>query len=43
MHADFFEAWRPSVKETFVEHCLNESRDCGAYTLGDGTMLGQEP
>jgi peptidoglycan hydrolase-like protein with peptidoglycan-binding domain len=42
MHADFFEAWQPSIKQAFVENCLNESKDCNAYLLGDGRTLGEE-
>lgn len=42
IHADFFEAWQPSIKQAFVENCLNESKDCHAYLLGDGRTLGEE-
>jgi hypothetical protein len=34
LHADFFEARVPSVKQTFTTHCHNASKDCHAYLLG---------
>jgi hypothetical protein len=42
VHADFFEAWQLGVKQTLVQNCLNQSKDCEAYLLGDGTQLGSE-
>ena len=38
-HADFFEAWDPASRSTFVENCLNNRRDCGVRELGDGYTL----
>jgi hypothetical protein len=38
-HADFFEGWTKDLADTFVKNCLNASKDCHAYLLGNGTTL----
>ena len=38
-HADFFEAWDPAARSSFVQNCLNARRDCGVRALGDGYTL----
>lgn len=38
-HADFFEAWVPEIKATFVKKCINELRDGRAHLLCDGNTL----
>lgn len=43
LHADFFEAWDPASRSTFVENCLNGQRDCGVRSLGDGNTLLDPP
>ena len=42
IHADFFEGWNHDVMGTFVTNCLNASKDCHAYLLGNGTMLSAQ-
>jgi hypothetical protein len=39
LHADFFEAWDRNTMNTFITNCLNKSKDCHAYLLGNGTAL----
>ncbi len=39
IHGDFFEGWNPTVAQTFVTNCLNPSKDCHGYLLGNGTTL----
>ena len=39
IHADWFNGWDPKVQETWVKNCLQASRDCHGYLLGDGTAL----
>lgn len=39
LHADFFEAWTPELRTTFVTQCLNQGKDCGVRSLGDGYTL----
>jgi hypothetical protein len=41
-HADFMEAWEPSVRETWNRFCVIESRDC-TRGLGNATMLLDPP
>ncbi len=38
-HADWFEAWEPNIRDAFVQHCINPSRDCHAHLLGDGREI----
>ena len=38
-HADFFEAWDPAARSSFVQACMNARRDCGTRQLGDGFSL----
>ena len=38
-HADWMEAWTPSIVQTFVEKCLNAAVDCKSHLLGDGRTL----
>ena len=39
LHADFFEAWEPSFRQTFIRECINGRKDCGVRALGDGYAL----
>lgn len=39
LHADFFDAWEPQFQETLVTQCLNQRKDCGVWSLGDGYSL----
>ena len=39
IHADFFEGWNRTVMSTFISNCINPSKDCHAYLLGNGTTL----
>jgi hypothetical protein len=38
-HADYFFGWKPDVMKTFITDCIQNSSDCHANLLGDGTML----
>ena len=39
LHGDWFNGWDPAVAATWTRACLNASRDCHAYLLGDGRTL----
>jgi hypothetical protein len=39
LHGDWFNGWDPAVSATWPRACLNASRDCHAYLLGDGRTL----
>ncbi|HEX6707042.1 MAG TPA: DUF1996 domain-containing protein [Albitalea sp.] len=39
MHGDWFDGWKPSVKEAWTQGCNQGARDCKAYLLGDGRVL----
>ncbi len=39
MHADWFDGWEESVKNTFVSRCNVAGFDCHAFLLGDGRIL----
>mgnify|MGYP002777291941 CR=1 FL=1 len=38
-HADFFEAWDPTVKKTWHDFCINSLLDCTGGALGNDKML----
>ena len=38
-HADWLMAWNPEVMNDFVQHCINEQRDCANGHLGNGYQL----
>ena len=38
-HADYMEAWDPSVRETWHRFCIGKMLNCSDGELGDGTML----
>jgi hypothetical protein len=38
-HGDWVNGWKREVMETWVTHCLQASKDCGAELLGDGRMM----
>lgn len=38
-HADYWEAWEPSVSAEFVEHCIRARRNCNNGNLGNGWAL----
>lgn len=38
-HADWFDGWVPSVRDTWVENCSKRANDCGTDNLGNGTRL----
>jgi hypothetical protein len=35
-HADWFNGWRPDIKDQFTRNCINPSADCGSHMLGNG-------
>ena len=39
VHADWFEAWDPGVRDAFVTNCVNKSADCHSHLLGDGREI----
>jgi hypothetical protein len=39
LHADWFDGWRPEVKEAWVKGCNQAGRDCKGGLLGDGRMI----
>ena len=38
-HADFMEAWDPTIRNTFTQNCIRAALECGVRPLGDGTEL----
>jgi hypothetical protein len=38
-HADYMEAWEPSVRATWSKRCIGQLLNCSDGELGDGTML----
>ena len=36
LHADFFDAWTPGFMGDLVGNCLNQSKNCNVWNLGDG-------
>ena len=38
-HADFMEAWDPTIRNTFTQNCIRGALECGVRPLGDGTEL----
>jgi hypothetical protein len=38
-HADYFEAWDPTISSAFVKNCDNKQVDCHSHLLGDGRMI----
>lgn len=39
LHVDYWEAWSPTVKNTWQVHCIDEHRTCASGELGDGTEM----
>ncbi len=39
MHADFMEAWDPTVKKIWHEWCINKPLNCTGGAIGNGQML----
>ncbi len=39
MHGDWWNGWKPSVMDTWIQHCIHEGLDCRANLLGNGTTL----
>lgn len=39
VHASWFEGWDPSIRDTFVQRCINPGLECQANLLGDGREL----
>jgi hypothetical protein len=35
-HADWFNGWRPDVKDQWTRNCINPGNDCGSHMLGNG-------
>ncbi len=42
-HADFMEAWDPTIRDEFTLNCIKAARDCGVRDLGDGRILHMLP
>ena len=38
-HADWFDGWIPSVRDTWVRNCSQRAQNCEVNILGDGTRL----
>jgi hypothetical protein len=38
-HADWFDGWVPSVRDTWVENCSQKLQNCEVNNLGNGTRL----
>jgi len=38
-HADFYEAWDPTIRDAMTENCIRGALDCGVRGLGDGRSL----
>jgi hypothetical protein len=38
-HADYFEAWDPTVKAMWTDNCINKMLNCSAGDLGNGRQL----
>jgi hypothetical protein len=41
-HADYFEAWDPTIRDGWTQHCVREVRDC-TRGLGDARQLVDPP
>jgi hypothetical protein len=39
MHGDWFDGWKPAVKEAWVKGCNQAGRDCHSHLLGDGRQI----
>jgi hypothetical protein len=35
-HADWFNGWRPDVKDQWTRNCINPGNDCDSHMLGNG-------
>jgi hypothetical protein len=38
-HADYFEAWSPTVRDTWLQYCTNGHLQCAGGDLGNGTRI----
>jgi hypothetical protein len=38
-HADYFEAWDPTVKAMWTDNCINKMLNCSGGDLGNGKQL----
>jgi hypothetical protein len=38
-HADYWEAWSPTVRETWQANCIDGHLNCAGGDLGDGTVI----
>ena len=38
-HGDWFNAWDPAIKASWITNCVDASKDCHAFLLGDGRTL----
>jgi len=39
LHFDYKEAWSPTIKQMWWQHCINEHRSCSSGDLGNGTQI----
>jgi hypothetical protein len=39
LHLDYFEAWSPTVKDTWQKQCIDAHRSCSDGDLGNGTRI----
>jgi hypothetical protein len=38
-HADYWEAWSPTVRQTWQDNCIDKHLDCAGGDLGNGTAI----
>lgn len=38
-HADWVNGWIPEIKETWLQRCVRDARDCGSHIVGDGRII----
>jgi hypothetical protein len=42
LHFDYWEAWSPTVKAAWQQHCINGAKSCSNGDLGNGTMVNHD-
>ncbi len=41
LHADWFNAWDPTIMDVWLKNCLQAGNDCQAHMLGDGRVMDE--
>jgi hypothetical protein len=41
LHADWFNAWDPTIMDVWLKNCLRAGNDCQAHMLGDGRVMDE--